>query len=56
MKICETCGRPILSLEELEAELGTPLTYLFRQYEIWKRLREQEERKHEGTADSKQWL
>jgi len=50
-KVCESCGRPIQTLEELEAELGEPILYLLKQYERWKQLKKPGEKRDENHAD-----
>ncbi len=53
-KVCESCGNPIQTLEELEAELGEPILYLLKQYERWKQLKKEGEKSDENDVNFKE--
>ncbi|MEI7960924.1 MAG: hypothetical protein WCI04_01180 [archaeon] len=40
-KICSCCGQPIYTCKELEKKLGTPIIFIFEQYELWKKLNDE---------------
>lgn len=48
-KVCESCGQPIETLEELEKRVGQPMVFLFKEYERWKELKEKGEKRDEQT-------
>jgi hypothetical protein len=40
-KICSCCGQPIYTSKELEKKLGLPIVYLLEQYDLWKKLNDE---------------
>lgn len=40
IQICPHCGQVVYSAKDLEKRLGTPILFLFEQYEQWKKLQE----------------
>lgn len=50
-KFCSCCGQRVLSMEELEKELGEPILYIIRNFESWKKLKEKQNQ-HSHTQDN----